>query len=74
MVGRSGPTYQEERVCQERVEENGPANPATSALAAIDNLGGGNGQDDADKLVARVGNEVEELGLAGDAEKIASEL
>lgn len=67
-------TYQEQRVGQESVQEDGPTDPATGALAAVEYLSDGNGHDDADKLITRVRNEIEELGLAGDAQEIASKL
>ena len=67
-------THQEERVCEERVEEDAPADPAARPLAAVDNLRDGDGDDDADKLVPRVRDQVVQLGGVGDAHEVASEL
>lgn len=67
-------TYEEEGIGQEGVDKNKPAGPAAGALASIDDFGDGNGEDDADKLVARVGDEIKQLGLARDAQEVTAEL
>jgi hypothetical protein len=67
-------TYQEERVCQVSVEKDQPADPTTSALAAIENLSNDNSNDDSDKLVSGVGDQIQELRLARDAQEITSKL
>lgn len=66
--------YQKQGVRQEGVKKHGPAEPAAGSLAGIDKLGHGNSHDDADKLIARVGNEVEKLGLVGDAQEVGAKL
>lgn len=67
-------TYQEEGVGKEGVQEYGPANPSASALASVDDFRNCNGRNDAHKLVAGVGDQIEELRLAGDAQEVASKL
>ena len=67
-------TYQEEGVCQERVGEDGPANPAAGSTTTVPRFGNGKRDDDADELVAGVGDEVEQLALAVDAEEVHDEL
>lgn len=67
-------TYQEERVCKVGVDKDQPANPATGALAAVKDLSNDNSNNNPDKLVPRIGNQIKELGLAGDAQEVASQL
>lgn len=66
--------YQEERVCKVGVDKDQPANPAAGTLAAVKDLGNDNSDNDPDKLVPRIGNQVKELGLARDAQEVASQL
>ena len=66
--------YQEQRVGQVAVEENGPANPATVAVASIHKLGHDQSHYNADKLVARVCHQVKELRLARNIQEIGPEL
>lgn len=54
-------THQEERVGQEGVQKHSPANPATSSLAAVEDLGNNNGNNDAHKLIARVCDQIQQL-------------
>lgn len=67
-------THQEERVGQECVQKHSPANPATSSLAAVEDLGDNNGDNDAHKLVARVCDQIQQLRLARDAQEVTSQL
>lgn len=64
-------TYQEERVGHEGVGEDGPAEPATTATKGARD---GKIDNDANELVARVGNKVKPLRLVADAEHIRAEL
>lgn len=66
-------TYQEEGIGQKSVDEYRPANPPAGALSTVGQLGDGHGDDDADKLVARVRDEVVQLGVVGDAQEVAAE-
>lgn len=67
-------SHQKEGVCVESVAENSPANPSACAGTARCDRGNGYGSDDTDELVARVCNEVQQLRLVGDAEKVCAEL
>lgn len=67
-------TYQKERVCKVGVDKDQPANPATGTLAAVKDLGNDNSDNNSDKLVPRIGNQVKKLGLARDAQEVASQL
>ncbi|CAF3662748.1 unnamed protein product [Fusarium graminearum] len=50
------------------------SDPATSALAAVEDLSNDDSDDDSNELVPRVGDQIKELRLAGDAQEIASKL
>jgi hypothetical protein len=71
---REHKTYQEQRIGQKGIEKHNPADPPTSSLATVENLSHGNGDNDADKFVARVGYQVEKLRLTRDAQEVASQL
>lgn len=66
--------YQEERVGHEGVKENSPASPTASAFSPIERLGAGYGDNDANKLVARIRNKIKQLALARYAQKVTSQL
>jgi len=66
-------TYQEERIGHESVSKDGPADHSSSSLTAVGNCRNGNGDDDADELVARVGDQVVNLAFGVDVEEIPSQ-
>lgn len=67
-------TYQEQRVGQESVKEHAPANPPAGALATVQNLGYSDSNDDADKLVAGVCDQIVKLRIVRDAQQVAAQL
>lgn len=67
-------TYEEERIGEERVCKECPSNPASGALARGKHFRDDECDDNADEFVARVGEQVEELGLIANAEKIHCQL
>lgn len=69
-----GRTYQEQRIGQESVEEHAPANPPAGTLATVQDLGYSDGDDDADKLVAGVCDQVVKLRIVRDTQQVAAQL
>lgn len=67
-------TYQEQRVGQESVEEHAPANPPTGTLATVQNLGHSDSDDDTDKLVTGVSDQIVKLRIVRDAQQVAAQL
>lgn len=53
--------YQEKRICGIGIEEDGPADPVRGPSTSTQDFRDCQGGDDTDELVARVGDEVEEL-------------
>lgn len=60
-------TNQEECICQEGIEEHSPANPVAGASTTCKYFGEEERHNNSDELVSRVGSEVNQLGLIGDA-------
>lgn len=70
---RAKRTYQEERIGHESVSKDCPTDPSSGSLAAVGNRRNGNGDDDADEFVARVGDQVVNLTLGVDVEEVPSQ-
>ena len=70
---RAKKTYQEERIGHESVSKDRPADHTSSSLTTIGNGRNGNGDDDADKLVAGVGDQVVNLALGVDVQEVPSQ-
>jgi len=66
-------TYQEKRVRHKSIAEHSPSYPASRSLAAVGNGRNGNGDDDTDKLVARVGHQIVDLALGVDVQEVSSQ-
>jgi len=66
-------TYQEERICHESVSKDRPADPTSRSFAAVGDCRNGDGDDDADELVAGVGDQVVDLAFGVDVEEVASQ-
>lgn len=60
--------YQEKGICKECVCKDRPSDPSTSTLPTIEYLTDYNRHDRPNKFVAWVGNQIQELGIAGDGE------
>lgn len=66
--------YQEQGIRHKGIREDGPAGPAARAGAAVQRLGHDERDDDADELVTRVRDEVEQLAVVADAQDVGAEL
>jgi hypothetical protein len=69
-IQKSKKTYQKERIGHESVPEHRPADHSSGSLAAVGDRRNGNGDDDADELVAGVGDQVVNLALGVDIEEV----
>ena len=63
-------TYQKECIGVPSVQKKHPACPVVRSLTTSDNFCKEEGDDDADELVATVGNKVEKLAVVRDGEKV----
>lgn len=66
-------THEEEGVGEVSVCKDRPANITTSTLAACHDGGQGNCEDNTDKFVTRIGNQIQPLRLVRDVQEVCAE-